>query len=78
MDDNEHRKQGGRFQFGDLNPVTELANIAKHHIITSVCAGGRQVFPHGPCDHCGSSNPSAVCNAGASTLQIGDPFQTGE
>jgi hypothetical protein len=64
-----------RFQFGDLNPQAELANIAKHHINTSVCAGGRQIYPTGPCDHCGSVNPSAVCLAGQGQM-IGTPLTT--
>lgn len=50
-----------KFQFGDLNPQAELANIAKHHIMTSVCVGGKQVYPSGPCDHCGSVDPSTQC-----------------
>lgn len=70
-----------KFQFGDLNPEAELANLAKHHIVTSVCAGGRQVFPSGPCDHCGSVNPSAQCLAQSQAnigQQIGTPLQRGE
>lgn len=68
-----------RFQFGDLDPQAELANVAKHHITTSVCAGGRQVFPTGPCDHCGSLNPSVHCLAGqqqAQTATVGVPLIT--
>jgi hypothetical protein len=64
-----------KFQFGDLNPVAELANLAKHHIVTSVCVGGMQIFPTGPCDHCGSLNPSVQCMAGQQAI-IGDPLIT--
>lgn len=70
-----------RFKFGDLNPVNDLANLAKHHIVTSVCVGGSQVYPNGPCDHCGSLNPSVVClrmQGQANTGTIGDPLNTGE
>jgi len=64
-----------KFQFGDLDPEAELANLARHHIITSVCAGGKQVLPNGPCDHCGSVDPSNTCLFGQRQT-IGTPLQT--
>lgn len=65
-----------KFQFGDLNPQAELANIAKHHIVTSVCVGGRQVYATGPCDHCGSLDPSVQCLANTGQQVIGDPLMS--
>lgn len=67
-----------KFQFGDINPNAELAHLAKHHIVTNVCIGGHQVFPSGPCDHCGSIDPSQVCNFGRPQGTIGTPLNQGE
>lgn len=52
--------------------TSEMALLAGRHLSIQQCAGGHCIVAGGPCDHCGSIDPTNDCQF----VKIGEPLIT--